>query len=180
RSSTSRPVKSGSMGSSMRHSPAALRPKRERTIRAYLAKNTGSSYLFSFTPLYSLGLVLAIQMTARKCLPVILVDQAQALKRQVGVDLIDQVAVGSHHASHAAGRDNSCIAAQFFLNIRDYTGQRAYIAAHRSRLHGLHGRLANCMLRPLNVHARQFGCLEEQRFHRHLEAREDCTALVGS
>ena len=117
-------------------------------------------------------------MAARERLPVVLVDQAQALERQVGVDLVDQVAVGGHHAPHAAGRDHARIAAQLLLDIRDHAGQRAHIAAHRARLHGLHGRFADGVLGPLNVHARQLGRLEEQRLHCDLEAREDRAALI--
>ena len=40
------------------------------------------------------------------------------------------------------------------------------------------GSLADGVLRTLDVHTRQLGGLEEQRFHRHLQTRENRAALL--
>ena len=69
--------------------------------------------------------VIHIQLTVFKRLAVVLVDETQTLERQVRVHIVDEVAVFRHHAAHAAGSDDSRLAAQLLLDIRDNAGQRA-------------------------------------------------------
>ena len=109
---------------------------------------------------------------------------AEAVKEYAGIDFM---ALSPEEALEAVkakgleiekGKESWGDLMALLLDIRDNAGQRADIAAHRTGLHGLHGSLADGVLRALDVHARQLGGLEEQRFHRHLQTRENRAALI--
>src|ERR1051326_7882250 len=110
--------------------------------------------------------------------PIAVVDDLQSLQSQLGVDLVDVLAVFDEERSQSARRDHALDAAHFFLDARENAVDQREISEIQTRLHVDDRVRADDMRRPFDVDARQPRRAREQRFGGDVDAGRDHAAGV--
>ena len=110
--------------------------------------------------------------------PVAVVDDLQSLQRQLGIDVVDVLALFGEQRRQAAGGDDVLESGTSLLDAREDAVDEAEVAEVDARLHVDDGVRADHASRALDVDARQSRGAGEQRLGGDVQAGRDDAADV--